>query len=380
MSDTSRQQEDGAVPHASSQQPEEVLSDYEHLAEAWARQGWLARAIALCKVILRLEPDHEPTRLLLAELDSRRMDPLAPSGPPVPRFMARVAASIARASGEPEPARVSLFARLGEKEFLSVMEALELREFQPGDVIVEEGEPGSSMFALVEGSVEVVRTLKSGRRRTVAFLGEGDFFGEMSILSDVPRLATVKAFERTAVLELSRERLDRIIEQHPSVADGLRAYQRERLLNDVLRGNALFRLLSPERREAVSRDFELCARPAGATLLEQGKPVDALYLLMRGRCLVLHPQQQGGERLVRTLGEGDMFGEISLMLGLSATATVRAETPCLLLRLDWGSCERHLLDQTGLCEALSRLGNERLLHSAGLLWAPPARGAVSPGA
>ena len=101
-----------------------------------------------------------------------------------------------------------------------MMEALELREFQPGDVIVEEGEPGSSMFALVEGSVEVVRTLKSGRRRTVAFLGEGDFFGEMSILSDVPRLATVKAFERTAVLELSRERLDRIIQQHPSVAEG----------------------------------------------------------------------------------------------------------------------------------------------------------------
>ncbi|MCY1074063.1 cyclic nucleotide-binding domain-containing protein [Archangium lansingense] len=54
--------------------------------------------------------------------------------------------------------------------------------------------------------------------------------------------------------------------------------------------------------------------------------MDALYLLLRGRCQVLHPQPGGGERLVRTLGEGDMFGEIALMLGLSATATVRAET------------------------------------------------------
>lgn len=363
--------------HASNPQPEEALSEYGQLAEAWARQGWLVRAIALCKVILRLEPDHEPTRRLLSVLDARRLDPMAPSGPAVPRLLSRVAASMARASGEPEPARVSLLARLGEQEFLSVMEALELREYQPGDVIVEEGEPGNSMFALVEGSVEVVRTLQSGRRRTVAFLGEGDFFGEMSILSDVPRMATVKAFERTAVLELTRERLEQIMQRHPSVAEGLRAYQRERLLNDVLRGNALFRLLSPERREAVARDFQLCARPAGATLLEQGKPVDALYLLMRGRCQVLHPHQ-GVEHHVRTLGEGDMFGEISLMLGLSATATVRAETSCLLLRLDWGSCERHLLDQTGLCEALSRLGNERLLHSAGLLWAPPARGEESP--
>ncbi|MCY1074056.1 cyclic nucleotide-binding domain-containing protein [Archangium lansingense] len=348
------------------------------LAPAAALLGPSAPALTLYMASLppirRLEPDHEPTQRLLAGLDARRMDPQAPSGPPVPRLLTRVSASLSRASGEAEPERVSLFARLGEKEFLSVMEALELREFQPGEVIVEEGEPGSSMFAIVEGSVEVVWTLQSGRRRTVAFLGEGDFFGEMSILSDVPRLASVKAFERTAVLELSRERLEGIIQRLPSVAEALRAYHRERLLTDVLRGNSLFRLLSPERREAVARDFQLCARPGGATLLEQGKPVDALYLLLRGRCQVLHPQQGGGEQLVRTLGESDMFGEIALMLGLSATATVRAETSCLLLRLDWGSCERHLLDQTGLCEALSRLGNERLLHSAGLLWAPQAPG------
>ena len=75
-----------------------------------------------------------------------------------------------------------------------------------------------------------------------------------------------------------------------------------------------------------------------------------------------------------------MFGEIALMLGLSATATVRAETPCLLLRLDWGSLRAAPAGSDRVCEALSRLGNERLLHSAGLLWAPPARGAVSPGA
>jgi cAMP-dependent protein kinase regulator len=43
----------------------------------------------------------------------------------------------------------------------------------------------------------------------------------------------------------------------------------------------------------------------------------------------------------------------------------------MLLRLDWASCERHLLEHPGVCEALSRLGNERLLHSAGLLAASP---------
>lgn len=363
MSDTSRELYDGAVQLPSSDQPEEALSDYEDLAEAWVRRGWLMRAIALCKVILRLEPDHEPTRRLLAGLDARKMEP-----------MGRVPALETdwNEGGASRP--VSLLARLGEKEFLSVMEALELRDFHSGETIVEEGEPGNSMFAIVEGSVEVVRTLKSGRRRTVAFLGEGDFFGEMSILSGVPRLASVKAFERTAVLELSRERLQRIIQRYPSVEEMLRAYQHEHLLSDVLRGNPLFRLLPPERRAALGREFQLRARAKGATLLEQGKPVDALYLLLRGRCQVLHRHPDGSERLLRTLEEGDLFGEISLMLGLTATATVRAETTCLLLRLDWASCDRFLMDQPGLCDALSRMSNERLLYSSELFLETPAHG------
>src|SRR5690349_9470843 len=66
-SDTSRELHDGAVQLPSNEQPEEVLLDYEYLAEVWAQRGWLTRAIALCKVILRLELAHEPTRRLLTE-------------------------------------------------------------------------------------------------------------------------------------------------------------------------------------------------------------------------------------------------------------------------------------------------------------------------
>jgi cAMP-dependent protein kinase regulator len=353
MSDTLRGHEAGAE-----------FSEYEALAEVWARHGWGARAIALCKVILRLDPKHGPARRLLTELDARRVDPLGPPGPAVPKPM----------NLEPTPSpREVLLSGLGERELGAVLDALEPRVFQPGETIVEEGQPGSSLFAIVEGSVEVVRTLKSGRRRTVAFLGEGDFFGEMSLLSEEPRFATIRAFERTAVLELTRERLEQIIQRHPSVEEVLRAFYREHLLDDVLRGNPLFKILTPAQRMDLARDFQLCSRPAGALILEQGHEVDALYLLLRGQCQVLHRHPDGRETPLRTLGEGDMFGEISLVLGLPATATVRSDTPCMLLRLDWGSCDKHLLSRPEVFEELSRLGNERLLHTAGLLWEPTPR-------
>jgi cAMP-dependent protein kinase regulator len=351
-----------------------MLADYEQLAELWARQGLLVRAIALCKVILRLDPAHEPARRLLAELDARRVEPHAPPGPAVPRAQAVDSVAGTAPAGGEAPLRASLLSRLGTREFLSMLETLQPRIFQPGESIVEEGQPGSSMFAIVEGSVEVVRTLKSGRRRTVAFMGEGDFFGEMSLLASTPRFATVKAFERTAVLELTREQLEQLLERHPSVEDVLQGFHRERLLEDVLRGNPLFRSLSAEQREALARDFQICTRQQGTVLLEQGKEVDALYLLLRGRCQVLHRHPDGSQTPLRTLGEGDMFGEIALMLGLPATATVCADSPCILLRLDWGSCERHLLSNPGVCEALSRMGNERLLSSAGLFWESAPRG------
>lgn len=335
--------------------PSAAFSEYEALVKAWAQQGWLMRAIALCKVLLRLDPEHEPLRRLLGELDAQRLAPpstlAAPPAPPAS-----------------ESERDSLLARLGQRELESVMAALELRDFLPGETLVEEGEPGSSLFAIVEGSVEVVRTLKSGRRRTVAFLGEGDFFGELSLLPDMPRLASVKAFERTAVLELKREQLERLAQAHPSVATVLQAQQRERLLDDIIRANPLFRLVPPERRKALAHAFELSTRPEGALLIEQGKDVDALYLLLRGQCQAFHRHPDGREQALRTLKEGDVFGEIALLLGLPATATVRSDTPCLLLRLDWGSCEQHLLEVPEVREALSRMGTERLLHSAGVFW------------
>ena len=340
--------------------PEEAFSEYAALARAWAEQGSRLRAIALCKVLLRLEPGHAPLRELLGRLDARGLDLEARPGPAVPR------PSVCPL----EPTRPSLFARLGRRELQSMLEALELRHFAPGEMIVAEGEPGGSLFALVEGSVEVLRTLKSGRRRTVAFLGEGDFFGEMALLSDVPRLASVRAFEPTAALELTRERLERIAREHPSVSEVLQTFHRERLLGDVLRANPLFRLLPAERREALARDFQLRTRPEGAVIIEQGQEVDALYLLLRGECKVSHRHPDGSEYMLRTLREGDVFGEIALMLGLPATATIRADSPCLLLRLDWGACERHLLPHPEVRETLSRMGNERLLYTAGLFWEP----------
>jgi cAMP-dependent protein kinase regulator len=95
--------------------------------------------------------------------------------------------------------------------------------------------------------------------------------------------------------------------------------------------------------------------------------VDALYLLLRGRCRVTHQRAEGGEHAYQALQEGDLFGEIALLLSTPATATVVTDSDCTLLRLSRDACERHLLHHPGLREHLSRMAAERLQRTARLI-------------
>ena len=90
-------------------------------------------------------------------------------------------------------------------------------EFEDGDVIVEEGEPGTEMFIVQEGAVEVVRSLPD-EPMLLATLGRGEFFGEMSLLESEPRSATVRAVGKTKVLVLKRGGLLLKIRRDPTFA------------------------------------------------------------------------------------------------------------------------------------------------------------------
>ncbi len=344
----------------------EALATYEVLADAWARRGWLLRAIALCKIILQIEPRHERTQQLLAQLYARGQStqptPMAPATPTVspPPAPIEPTALVARPGAGRVP-HFPVFSQLGGEEFLSLLEGLEMRFCAPGETIIQEGKPSTSMFAIVEGSVEVVRTLASGKERTVAVMGGGNLFGEMALGSEGNRRSLLRAREHSVLLELTRSRVEQLVVKYPAVGQVLQTFHRERLLNDMLSSHPLFRTLSLAQRVALALEFELDAMPADKVLISQRKPVDALYVLLRGRCRVSHQRADGSEVASVPLQEGDLFGEISLLLGTNATATVTTDTACTLLKLSHEACQAHLLNQPELRDQLSRLGAERLV-------------------
>ena len=78
------------------------------------------------------------------------------------------------------------------------------KTFEAGELIVEEGRTGNGLFIIVSGSAEVIKGLQTKQPRTVARLGAGEPIGEMALLGEWPRSASVRALETTECIGIDR--------------------------------------------------------------------------------------------------------------------------------------------------------------------------------
>jgi CRP-like cAMP-binding protein len=223
---------------------------------------------------------------------------------------------------------VPLFSDLPEDAFIALFTHCPLRRFQPGEVILAQGTRGQAFFVVCGGEVKVSRE-EGGQVRELATLGEGAFFGEMALLSDAPRMASVTASaEDTQVLEISAPVLTGLAQEHPTVAQALKTFCRQRLLANLLATAPLFRPFSrTDRRELIGR-FRAREVPAGQVILEEGRASDGLYVVLSGEVRVTVKGTP-----VAALREGELFGERSLLTHQPAAATVRSARHTSLLRL-----------------------------------------------
>jgi hypothetical protein len=125
-----------------------------------------------------------------------------------------------------------LFSGFSRDELVAVIRGLELMTFEPGDIVITEGDAGDSLFVITEGRVKAfVRDAAQHRQMLMRELKEGDFFGEISILSGKPRSATVTAVTHCEMLELDRATLDEITARFPHVRQVLEEFYLARAMN-----------------------------------------------------------------------------------------------------------------------------------------------------
>ena len=101
-------------------------------------------------------------------------------------------------------ANVPLFAGLDAKTIEALAGFTFRKTFEAGELIVEEGRTGNGLFIIVSGSAEVVKGLQTAQARTLATLGAGEPIGEMALLGEWPRTASVRALEKTECVGIDR--------------------------------------------------------------------------------------------------------------------------------------------------------------------------------
>jgi cAMP-dependent protein kinase regulator len=182
---------------------DEAITQYDATAKYYEDNGLTVQAIALRK-------KAEKARSLLAP-STPQEDPAGKSEPlysrPVPKS--------------------ALFEVLSEEEREALVREMEIES--------HDGDTGTSMYLIVSGEVKVYTRGAGGKGGTVylARLGDGDFFGEVSVLTGKPRTATITASQRTELLRLDKEKLDNALAKYPGIRKVLDDFYQRRAKHTV---------------------------------------------------------------------------------------------------------------------------------------------------
>jgi CRP-like cAMP-binding protein len=363
---------------------------YTALARHASHAGYPLRALVALKILSALEPQLATLVGGLAELyavgsprlgRAVRMSPgdlaaalpagLDLSSPPPREQLVEVAAQIAADTSQiaayPEHlSPIPLFSELPADAFASVLGALKLVRTRPGEAVIRQGDVGQSFYVLARGAVAVTREDDAGNTHRLASLHDGSIFGEMALVSALPRSATVTAESDCDLLEFDREALAAAAKEVETIAKALDKFTRERLLSNLLATAPLFKPLDRKQRLDLVRRFTAHDVAAGTRIIEEGSPGLGLYVVLAGEVDVF--KIDGQEKvLLATLKPGDVFGEISLLHDQPTTASVTAATNATVLFLAREVFQRLIQAVDAIREYVQNLGEERLMDTRILL-------------
>lgn len=295
---------------------------------------------------LRLELDDLPASLegVMAEVDRRATDIIRGVNFPdkLPRF--------------------PLLSELEEEPFLTVARAMHLRRVSDEDVLVEEGQRGKSVHIVVMGRARVIKHHPDGRVSQLAVLDEGDIFGEMALITESPRVATVRAEGRVDAFELSRAVLDDLGPDANTLQSVLTRHVSDRMINNLINLSPVFKGLSRRQRRNLMQRFESRLFEEDTDIISEGEPSGGLFVILDGSVKVVR-RHDGELRTLNQLREGDLMGEISLIHNSAATATCTAMRRTMVLFLSRKDFDQAARDFPGMRERISQLGEIRLLDN-----------------
>ena len=219
-------------------------------------------------------------------------------------------------------ARVRFLSNLTPPALAAIADHIKEEKVDAGGIVVTIGEPADKFYIVRSGRLGVIDA--DGQALHPIIPGEG--FGELALLDNTPRTATVRATQPTVLWSLDRGHFGRWIRDRYEVAARIRASEEERSRFAKI---PFFAGLGPAELARLAAKLVTSHVAAGDMVFTAGDPGDRYYVIREGTAEVLEPDG----RLIRTLGPDRDFGEIALLVGGGRTASVRAVTDLTLMSL-----------------------------------------------
>lgn len=231
--------------------------------------------------------------------------------------------------------RVQIFQDVSALQLREFMLDSETRAYRRGDVVFERNEPGSSLFAIADGTVHV--EIDPADASKVVPLSDGTIFGEVGLISGRRRGSTIRAASDCILVEMSRNAALKLMKTAPAANRAITRISLERQLLQMF-GSGLV----AEDLGDVLDTAEVESVPAGKPVVTEGDSGDDIYVVRQGSMLV--EKQIGGKPIFLSyLPAGSYVGEMSVITGEPRNATVKAAIKSEVVKIS-GAAFRKILD------------------------------------
>ena len=215
--------------------------------------------------------------------------------------------------------KVFMFRNLDEENMEVVLDALEVRDFAPGQAVIRQGDDGHELFVVGEGQLACSKRFPGKTEDTfLKHYGPGELFGELALLYNAPRAASIAAVGRANLFSLDRECFNHIVKDS--------AIQNREKFEGFLARVELLSSLDAYERSKICDCLIMQTFEAGQRVIYEGEAGDSFYLILEGeaRALKTNPQT-GREEAVFEYKENMYFGELALLRGEPRAASIEAK-------------------------------------------------------
>ncbi|KAJ1971848.1 hypothetical protein H4R35_005017 [Dimargaris xerosporica] len=209
-----------------------------------------------------------------------------------------------------------LFRNLDEEQYRDVVDAMVEKHVTNQERVIQQGDIGDYFYVVETGTFDVFVQKEGNSPAKVYEYGPGGCFGELALMYNSPRAATVQATSNAVLWALDRVTFRRILME--------RTARKRRLYEEFLEEVPLLVSLKPYERHKIADALESVVFEDNEVVIEQGDVGDNFYIIESGEATVT--KNEGGVmRVYPSLNKGDYFGELALLNDKPRQATIRAK-------------------------------------------------------